>query len=216
MSFAWASQKHNYTGRLQVNSWGNVGNNAPASRQIATNHTTITYVDCGVLDLRFKETMQGNASVLTQSSSGNFFTQGTAFYCVPWQAGYAARTQIGTLRSRFVTPKLNGCAVFIGGTRASPVVVHANAQATALLTPAMGDDHTYFRLWDDVYTSLASKLVSLQLVPSAGFGALMPSDYMKPGVSGAGVFGVRDGSDWSFYVTENGVATGSTRRFWPA
>jgi hypothetical protein len=216
MAFNWATQKQNYRGRLQVNSAGLVRNNAPRSIRIESTHGSVTYVDCGVLDLSWQETMQGNKSVISIYQQAGWFNWGTSFYSLPWQSGYAARTQLGTLRNRFLTPSVNGCAVFVCGTRANPVVVHINSQPTDLLAPYREDLLTYFRLLGDVYTVYASKLVAQNLVPAENLGMLMPADYMYEGAAGASVFGVRDGADWSFYYTVNGTATGTTRRFWPA
>ena len=217
MAFTWATKKEKYTGRLQVNSAGRVGNNAPHSIEIGTDKGSITSVDCGVMDMAWQETMQGNKSaVSTYTKCKNvWFNWGTNFYSLPWEAGYAARSQLGTLRTRFVTPSVNGCAIFVSGTRANPVIVHANSQPDMLI-PFSENLPLYFRVLGDVYTVIASKLVNLGYMSDTNFGTLMPADYMYEGAAGASVFGVRDGADWSFYVTVNGPAVGTTRRFWPA
>ena len=216
MAYAWASEKERYRGRLQVNGWGNVGNMAPGNVRITTDHTTIDYVDVGTQGLRFKETMQGDKSVLTQDDSGNWFTRGGEFYGLPWTVGYAARTQLGPTHRRFLTPTLNGCCVIVSGTRAAPVVVHANAQAATLLAPLGGDLPRYFARWSDVYVTVVSQLTAQGLIPDDDLEMLTPSMYSVPGVANAAVFGVQEGASWSFYYVMNQAAGGTTQRFWPA
>ena len=128
--------------------------------------------------------------------------------------GYAARTMLGSAHNVFVTPSLNGCCVMIGGPTTAPTVIHANCQPTALLTPVQNDLPTYFRLWSDVYVAISTQLVSLHLLPAANLSLLKPSDYMTAGVADAAVFGIQEGSNWSFYVTVNKAAAGETRKIW--
>jgi hypothetical protein len=211
MAWDWATQKERYAGKLKVQSLGRVGNNAPASQAITTNHTTITYVDCGTRGFAVTESVLGPNCTVSQAPSGAENTYG-----LPWETGYAARTSLAGAQTRFVTPCLNGCGVFISGTRAAPVVVHANCQATALLSGFTNQLGTYFRLWSDVYVTVASQLVAKRLIPDAGLAMFLPTDYMVEGVSEATVFGVCEASNWSFYATLNRAAAGQTRRIWPA
>ena len=136
-------------------------------------------------------------------------------YGLPWEASHAARCSLKSAKTNFLTPCLNGCGVIISGTAAEPVVVHANTQAEALLTPFVEQQSKYFKLWSDTYVVLASKLVAKRLIPSEGLSLFVPTDYMVPGVAAATVFGVNEGGSWSFYATLNKAANGETRRIWP-
>lgn len=208
MALNWAAQKASYTGKLRVQTLGRVGLIASAQQVITTNHTTITYVDCGTRVVTMNETVLGPTATMSQA------TGGTSMYGLPWEVGYAGRTALGAGQDIFVTPSLNGCGVLIGGTIAAPVVVHANCQPTALISPHQGDLSMYYRLWSDVYVTVASQLVAGGLLPAANLEMLLPKDYMLPGVSEASVFGVRTSGTWSFYVTLNKAMNGTTRKIW--
>jgi hypothetical protein len=197
---------------LKVQSLGRVGSNAPHSLAIKTNHATLTYVDCGKPTATVTENVMG--SMATVSRSGDDKGAGN-IYGLPWEAKYAARCELGSDHTRFVTPSLNGCAIFISGTQAKPVVVHANCQSETLLEPLSSQPPKYYAMWSDVYVTVLSQLVAKKLIPDKGMVTLLPKDYMVKGVASAAVFGVLDASKWSFYVTVN-KTSGETKRIWPA
>ncbi len=208
MPFNWATQKTAYQGKLRVQSLGTVNGVMTGRQAIVTNNATVTYVDCGTLDVAMTET------VLGPTATASLGTGAANMYGLPWETGYAARTILGVARNTFVTTSLNGCGVLIGGPAATPTVIHANCQPTDLLTPVQHDLPTYYRLWSDVYVAIASQLVSLGLLPNAGVQMLLPKDYLTAGVSEASVFGVRANGNWSFYVTINKASSGETRKIW--
>jgi len=208
MAFDWSTKTTAFAGKLKVSSFGRVGTITP-STEIKTDHTKITYIDCGATQIGVKETVLGPTCSVAADVSGS------QIWGLPWETSYAARTKLGGGGPAvFLTPSLNGCCVMIGGTVMEPVVVHANCQPTELLTPVAGDEPTYFRLWSDVYVTVASQLVAKMYLPDTDLELLQPTDYMLAGVSEASVFGVRTGSRWAFYVVVNRAAGGQTRKIW--
>jgi hypothetical protein len=209
MALDWATKKTTFTNKLKVSSFGRVGNITSGVDAITTNHTKITYVDCGAKEVGIAENVLGPTCSVSMSDGG------TKIWGLPWEKSFAGRTQLGAGGSSiFLTPSLNGCCVMISGTTVQPVVVHANCQPTALLTPVSDNQPLYFRLWSDVYVTVASQLVAKGHIPDTNLELLQPTDYMLAGVSDASVFGVRSGGNWSFYVVVNRTAGGTTRKIW--
>lgn len=227
MAFDWATQGALYTGNLSIkgsNGLGRVGGNAPASRRIDTNNASIIYVDLGAMPRQIGETVTARETAVDAAASGT----GTAnAYVLPWEAGFAARTKLAQAQSMFITPNLNGCAVFIGGPLTGPTVIHANCQPDLInegmpqYTPRM-DPLIYgarldafgnswrLPIWSDIYVTIASQLLALGLLPDENMGMLLPRDYLGDAGS-ASVFGARGGGGWAFHVNANR----RTRCFWP-
>ncbi len=209
MAFDFFTSTTGFTDKLKVSSFGRVGIISSTSEVLTTNHTTITYVDCGAKALTVSETKLGTTCSVSSGGSG------LSVWALPWEKSFAGRTKLGAGGDpRFLTPSLNGCCVIIGGTRMEPVVVHANCQPADLLTPVMDQPAMYFRLWSDVYVTVASQLVSKGYVPDDNLTLFQPTDYMLPGVSEASVFGVRNAGNWSFHAVVNRSAGGTTRKIW--
>ncbi|WP_434684174.1 hypothetical protein [Pseudanabaena minima] len=211
MPFDWATQKQAYTGKLRILSLGVVSRIATGQQTITTNNATVTYVDCGTCDMTMNETLPDGITSTISAGSG---TTNINAYGLPWGAGYASRTILGSSRNVFVTPRLDGCGIMIAGPTATPTIIHANCRPTDLLTPVQNDLPTYYRLWSDVYIAIASKMVSASLLPDNSLEMLLPKDYLLTGVSDASVFGVCEGGSWSFYVTLNKTSAGETRKIW--
>ena len=232
MAFDWATQGAQFTGTLKIGSMGAVGNNSPVSQDIVTNNATVKFVD-----------NLGQQAQLAEASSGGRVQVSKAgdspanAYVLPWTSNYASKTRLAAASTMFVTPDLNGCAIFVSGELAGPTVVHINSKADILdkgeppflplgkgattkeinsAAAAYGREMNAFKtsyknpMWDALYQAMAIKLVGAGLIPKDNLKLWLPTDYLGPDVTTAAVFGTFNGT-WSFFCNVNGKTT----KFWP-
>ena len=173
---------------------------------------------------------------VAENSKGNCFDValgGSTFtgYWLPWNDDKAFQMTVGDRYEVFITAKINSCGIIIGGPEGSPVVIHANAMArisdppsTFGLAPnlaaSISREHqsnvnNEYKL---AYGNLAAKLIS-----DGVFGGgkpnvfvLDPEYYLSAKSGSAGVFGVRNGGTWKFYVNIHCTGNiGKTIEIWP-
>ena len=192
MAFDWASQKEGWGGKLKMVGLGTVGGNAPANETIESLGETINVIQHIANEGCIEERRAGpEFTVSASAGSGNA-------YVLPWKANSAVSTQLGQSYEIFVTSQLNGCAVFVGGEPAAPIVFHANAQP-GYTSDGMPDSPSAIRKfdvetrlprWDSYYGAVAQKLSTIGRLPTKNVGTLLPGQYMENG--DAAVFGVRE------------------------
>src|SRR5262249_13029049 len=94
------------------------------------------------LDLHLLRSWGGDITCLTASTMTSRRTR--AVY-LPWRNGRGCRMQIDAPNNYefFLPAPLNGCSVIIGGTRAQPIVVHANYDSPLLQLPVVNANWTF-------------------------------------------------------------------------
>lgn len=141
-------------------------------------------------------------------------------YVLNWAGDKVYYTTLGNQCRVFVTARLNGCGVIIGGDTGAPVVVHANiSPANVFPERAVTDDSIQREekglAWGRYYAKLAAQLRSTGIFSNDKITVIHPEYYQATG-SFARVFGVRDPSGWSFYVNmDSGGNRASTKKMWP-
>lgn len=223
MAYAWETQKGNYTARLNIKTLGSPGGNSPATKQIKTNHATLTFVDVLSKEVALAETVTAKETAVSLSNA----VGGADAYGLPWASNHAVKIKLGATQPRFVTPNLNGCAVFIGGALAGPVVIHANIAPAGVIeakNPGYSDLAAFNKwvteykqpMWTDVYRTVLAQLTVNGDLPGESMVSLFPTDYLSDGVMHGCVWGTRGSGGWAIYVTEVGAANSKTRKIWPA
>lgn len=225
MAFDWATQGASFSGKLTIKTMGAAADSSIVWEDIVSNHATLKFALRSNNEGVITENVLPTETTVSLSPSGGSANAHT----LPWQVGYAPMIKLGPKHAIFVTPNLNGCAIFVGGDAASPSVIHANCQPDiadqGVPTYTSGDDPIVFGarvnefyqrwklpIWSDVYVALASKLLAGNKIPSANFQMLLPRDYLAGGASYASVFGSRASGSWRLFVN----VQGKTRQFWPA
>lgn len=219
MTFDWATKGADYTGALSIKTMGVPNGQAT---QVATNNATVALVDMSGLQGAITEASQGSTRQVNRNGSA-----APNAYVLPWKVDHAVMTRLSAEQDIFVTPDLNGCAVFVGGDAASPIVMHVNSQAAILdqgepaVVPGQPMDQlaaqmNAFKLswkmpmWDAIYQTIASRLQGMGRLPNSNLELLLPGQYLSAGTGSAAVFGHRDGGTWRFFWNVNGRTT----RFW--
>ena len=220
MVFDWATKGEDYTGTLSIKTMGVANGQAT---EVATNNATVTLVDVSGTQGTITEAQQGPTTQVNRSDAA-----ASNAYVLPWKADHAVMTRLGAAQDIFVTTNLNGCAVFVGGDAADPVVMHVNSGAAILgkgepeYNPAQPMNEaaaqmTAFQqswkmpMWDAIYQALASRLQGMGRLPNSNVALLVPGQYLSAGTGSAAVFGRRDGGTWRFFWNANGRTT----QFWP-
>lgn len=135
---------------------------------------------------------------------------------LPWGSGKAYLTQLNSSQDLFFTWTLNGCGILISGPRTGPTVVHANAdidrlaQAVVMNDP-VGTAKRQSEIYGHFYKHLLATLVSKGHMPKDNSGMLLPETYLGADSGRGAVFGVRTGSNWTFYWN----ARKRTKQLWP-
>lgn len=107
---------------------------------------------------------------------------------LPWMADHITYTQMDENARFFATGPLQGCHIYVAGSRRTPWVFHANNNAGG----------------GDVNANMASKLkmtldlMSTGLGPQIVSGGLKRNEYSTIGLAGF-VFGVRQNKAWRFW-----------------
>lgn len=220
MPFEWATRGADFTGALSIKSMGVAG--GAGGTEIVTNNAVVRLVDVVGRQGAITESVRGGRTEVNKNdpAASNAFV-------LPWAANHAVMTGLSGAQDIFVTPDLNGCAVFVAGNPASPTVVHVNSQAEILdkgepafsptaslsqLTTQMNVFKLSYKrpMWDALYLALASKLIELGRLPRDNLQLLLPGQYLNADVGSAAVFGHRQGGNWAFFWNVNGRTT----RFW--
>ncbi|HZI13008.1 MAG TPA: hypothetical protein VE153_21680 [Myxococcus sp.] len=138
----------------------------------------------------------------TASTDGSRVVQG---YHLGWAGDELHYTQLPNSRAFFTTAKMNGCCVFVGGSRQNPFIMHANF-TDEIPGPVVGDEAETKRLqlaaYATLYNRLQNALISKGLVsqdePLSRFD---PAFYMNTQYGGGRgtVWGVRGVDGWTFY-----------------
>ena len=113
-------------------------------------------------------------------------------YFLPWGPGQTYSGKLGANASYFFTPTLNGCTFAYSGSASAPSVAHSNFVDANTITDQNAID-----------TDLAAKFGGA--APATTY---VKTDYKRGGPKmdyRAMVVGVREGTDWSFYVQEYSV-----------
>ena len=220
MPFDWATKGADFTGALSIKTMGIVA--AGQAARIATNNAAVALVDMQATQGSIAESVLGGVTQVNRNDPA-----AANAYVLPWKVDHAAMTRLSSDRDIFVTPDLNGCAVFVSGDRASPTVVHVNSQATILdqgepeysadvpqdqLAAQMNAFKLSYKMpmWDAIYQALAIRLVGMGRLPRENLELLLPGTYLSAGTGAAAVFGRREGGTWSFFWNANRRTT----RFW--
>jgi hypothetical protein len=142
-------------------------------------------------------------------------------YVLNWAADKVYYTTLGAAGRVFVTVRLNGCGVIIGGDVNSPVVVHANISPASVFPERVGvNDENIQReekglAWGRYYAKLAVQLRNQGIFANDRITVIHPEFYQMLG-SFARVFGVRRMDGWSFYANmDAGGSRASTKKIWP-
>ncbi len=137
---------------------------------------------------------------------------GANAYLLPWGPNRICYTKIQQAHNIFLTHAMNGCGVIIGGDRASPTIVHANAYDTDGLDDLEGEAKAKRRR--DLYGGFIGHLQSVGILDDGEVATWYPgSDYIG---AKSGVFGVRKSGTWIFYGHANKGNKAETSVIWPA
>lgn len=146
------------------------------------------------------------------SITGNVGASGANAYLLPWGANKICYTKIAQAHSLFLTHAMNGCGVIIGGDRANPTIVHANAYDTENLDNLEGEAKAQKRC--EIYATFIDYLQTQGVLGDGEVATWYPGADYKGAKSG--VYGVRKSATWIFYGHANLGSKAVTKVIWPA
>lgn len=139
-------------------------------------------------------------------------SSGANAYLLPWGANKICFTKIAQAHDLFLTHAMNGCGVIIGGDRANPTIVHANAFDTENLDDLVGEAKAAKRC--EIYGTFVTYLRQQGILDDGSIATWYPgTDYQG---AKSGVFGVRKSASWIFYGHANLGSKAVTKVIWPA
>lgn len=148
-------------------------------------------------------------------------------YWLPWHSGYAFRISLGSSADYFMTAKMNGCGIIIGGSRTNPLVIHANEDNVSV--PAFRPSENIavegrrIRNIQSNEYKLAYGTLAAQAIAAGWFGTgtpnvsvIDPEFYLSDTLQTMSVFGVRRNAEWTFYANLHSITKkGFTLEIWP-
>jgi hypothetical protein len=132
-------------------------------------------------------------------------------YWLPWGPGKCYIGNLPSGKKYFFTYKINGCGVIIGGTKAQPIVAHANMVSNRLVTTNDNDETTRIQtaVYESFYMGLAAQLQMTGELTGSQVTVYTPREYLSGAGFGA-VFGICPAGEWTFY----GNSGGKTTKIW--